>query len=265
MVRFVNNFDVGIRRAIALALANSEIFEQPAFWKRVATELSTDTRDIVVGWAKEGLEKIDVSNRWGYAYLDLGDCPEIFRLCQPENQEQRDEQQFRNLLLSEKVITGSDICSKEWEELVDHSVSDLRWDDPLNWSSEADYTSETGYDAAPDDDPLSWLEQSEEDFDWNSGYFLWLACGSLALLEPLRELTYCKKVLGSCERFYLFCGFEEIFLYLATVTPEGLRFEGAARCPNLLQEWSVEQKKRQMELDRLQMERDKLQMKLEFD
>jgi hypothetical protein len=41
----------------------------------------------------------------------------------------------------------------------------------------------------------------------------------------LRDREYCRSLLKECKRLYLLVGFEEIFFYLGTVTPDGLLFE----------------------------------------
>ena len=46
--------------------------------------------------------------------------------------------------------------------------------------------------------------------------------GSLALVEPLRDISYCQSVLQGRDELYLLSGLESTFFPVATVTPEGI-------------------------------------------
>lgn len=138
----------------------------------------------------------------------MGDCPDSFHLSQPGWRESLDEQKFKSLILSDCVISYEDfgnclvspdnaedlLQSAGGQELADHNVAELKHE-ILSWNS-------TKFD-----------------------YLLWLAFGALALIEPLRDAENCRKFLRNCPRLYLMVGFEEIFFYAGTVTPNGLMFE----------------------------------------
>ena len=62
-------------------------------------------------------------------------------------------------------------------------------------------------------------------FHGSDGYFLWQLVASLALVAPLSEASYRAKILQGCERVYLLSGSGALFVYLATVTPEGVQCE----------------------------------------
>jgi hypothetical protein len=66
---------------------------------------------------------------------------------------------------------------------------------------------------------------TRRNYQGNNSYFLWLVVGSLSLVSPLRDVNVCKRILGGRDRLYLLAGFEQIFTYLATVTPDGIQYE----------------------------------------
>lgn len=214
-VRTAGDFEEGLRQVIEFARSYPELFDEPDYWDEVKTHEFGSAWEAVTGWAKEGLESLGPGEGWEFLILDLGDCPEIFRLYRPGSQGLMSEAILRNLLLTEGLI-GTDFAGcfapeagdpftllfgPEGKDLTDHNVAEL------------------------DDDVLSWNERAGfDDHGWN-GYLLWLAFGSMALREPLREKEYCRRVLNGRDRLYLLYGFEEIFCYFATLTPEGLRFE----------------------------------------
>jgi hypothetical protein len=77
-----------------------------------------------------------------------------------------------------------------------------------------------------DDSILSWNIRTTDRFhQGENGYLLWLLLGSFALLAPLAEPAYCKSLLQGRDRVYLLSGFESLYSYLATVTPDGIRYE----------------------------------------
>ena len=52
-----------------------------------------------------------------------------------------------------------------------------------------------------------------------------MAVGALALVAPLRDQAYCRRILRGRDRLYLLAGFEVIFCHVATVMAEGLSNE----------------------------------------
>jgi len=205
----------GLNLTVTFARNDVNEYDDSEYWSRVEHFSSQFPTNAVVSWAREGLEKLDPSEGWGFLILDLGDCPDSFHLYKLECESLFAEDKLRGLIFSESAVefgefagcfdaTGADaeneLYSGEQDELTYHSVEEL------------------------EDDILTWNVGSY-DYKGDNGYLLWLALGSLALMEPLRDLKYCNEILRGCDRLYLLSGFEEIFLYLATVTPEGLSFE----------------------------------------
>jgi hypothetical protein len=167
-------------------------------------------------WATHALLKARAQTEadWDFLILDLGDCPETFRLYGFENTSVFDAGKFENLIASRSafgfddfarsfgdgVASPPDLYSCKRRELADHNVRDL------------------------EDAVLAWNTRPGFDFNGGDGYLMWLAFGSLALLEPLRAPNFCRHILQGRRKIHLLSGFEEIFFHLATVTPQGLQF-----------------------------------------
>lgn len=216
LVRSATDFADGLSRAIEWARTCPAVFDASDFWER-AKNWSRPCAGIVTEWAREGLGHLGPDSGQELLLLDLGDCPEIFRLYRPGNQEQLDMSRLHDLLLAGPVIGASDL-----EECLISSE-----DDPfglLFGERRAELTDHNIWEL--NDDLLSWNAKPAREYEGNSAYFLWLTFGSFALLEPLRDASSCRQVLNGRERVYLCAGFEEIFTYLATVTRDGLQFEG---------------------------------------
>ncbi|MGA9768763.1 MAG: hypothetical protein WBV94_06975 [Blastocatellia bacterium] len=205
----------GLNLTVTFARNDVNEYDDPEYWSRVERCSSQFPSNAVVSWAREGLEKLDPAEGWGFLILELGDCPDTFRLYKLECESLFAEDKLRSLILSASAVEFGDFAgcfdaaeadaenelySCEQYELTDHSIEEL------------------------ENDILPWAGGSY-DYKGDNGYLLWLVLGSLALIEPLRDLKYCNEILRGRDRLYLLSGFEEIFLYLATVTPEGLSFE----------------------------------------
>ena len=205
-----------LKTIIALARSSPTLFEGAEYWNQAQGHDFQAAFSALTGWAKQGFAALGPRTGWQFVLLDLGDCPEVFRLYSPGGQELMSEQKFGDVLTSELIIRtsdmeycfGSDVADpfdhlfgRARVELSDHHVSELG------------------------DNILDWTDDAEMDFHGNSGYLLWLTLGSLALMEPLRDVGYCKAILQGRDKLHLLSGFEEIFYYIATVTPDGLSYE----------------------------------------
>src|SRR5262245_52128113 len=109
-------FEDGIHKAIAFARTYPQVFDESDLWDRAETEWSYRSRDMMVGWARTGLDKMDLGTGWNHLTLELGDCPEIFCLFQPGDQGEITELQLREALFSEAIvgIPGPVEESKSW-------------------------------------------------------------------------------------------------------------------------------------------------------
>lgn|GEM_PF-2034478 len=206
----------GLRRAVDFARDNCR-FLDPSYWSRVESHDWRDAMDSVTRWAQGGLEKIAPGVGWAFVLLDLGDCPELFHLYSPGGQSLMSEPKVRELLLNQPVFeyyTLLRCCSPDSEAQVDALFGSQQ--------TEHIYRNTSWLD----DNMLSWKDgSSRRGYQGNNGYFLWLAVGSLALVAPLQDVNFCKRILGGRDRLYLVVGFEQIFTYLATVTPVGIQYE----------------------------------------
>lgn len=217
ITRSTNSFGEGLEQIIWFARKNPKLFDEPDYWDRVEQHRFPRPANRVINWAKEGVENLDYKENWEFLILDLGDCPEIFSLYSPGSQALLAEVKLRKLLLDDSVI-GAEELEQCFASDVGDPFQRLYGDERAEWVYHN--VSELN------DELLSWNVGGSVEFHGNNGYLLWLAVGSLALLEPLRNLDYCKQILHGRSRLYLLSGFESIFLHLATVTPEGLLFEG---------------------------------------
>ena len=215
IARSATNVAEGLNLTVTFARNDVNVYDDPEYWSRVELFDLQFPSNTVSSWAREALEKLDPAEGWGLLILDLGDSPDIFRPYKLEGESLFAEDKLRDLMFSKSAVefgefagcfdvTGADaeneLDSCEQDELTYHNVEEL------------------------EDDILTWNVGSY-DYKGDNGYLLWLVLGSLALIEPLRDLKYCKEILRGRDRLYLLSGFEEIFLYLGTVTPEGLRFQ----------------------------------------
>jgi hypothetical protein len=202
----------GLAQTISFARSNPDEFDDAAYWENVAQHMTGLPYAQVIQWAQEGIASLDLLKGWEALILDLGDCPDIFRLIRFGNQSSIDEGKLRRLMFSKSVIHATEFEEGisapmrifEWpsDTLVDHNVEELN------------------------DEILSWNVNSVDfDFHGDNGYLLWLATGSLAIVEPFREIERLPNYMKGRDKLYLLSGFEEIFMYLATVTADGVLFE----------------------------------------
>ena len=204
------SLESSLRQIIAFARNSPALFDAPEFWDTVEEQDFSAAFLAVTDWAKQGLEALDAQSGVQFLILDLGDCPETFRLYSPGGQEliaetALQDQIAEKLFIDFEACFGSDVPDAFGQlygearlDLCDHHVSELS------------------------DTVLDWTDDPEADYQGVNGYLLWLMLGSLALVEPLRESVYCRHILKGRDKLYLFSGFEAIFFHVATVTPEGL-------------------------------------------
>ena len=218
IVRSNQPLQQSLEQLFEFAHSNPTLFEDLEFWSRAENYKFQPDFAVLTDWAKQGLEALALETGWQFLLLDLGDCPEAFRLYRPGGQKMMSEEKFRTTLLSSIVIHtrdiedcfGSEVLSpfnhlfgNDRAELSDHHVSEIP-NSILDWTKN------------DSDDGSEWHD--------DSGYLLWLVLGSLALVEPLRDKDFCKAVLKGRNRLYLLSGYEEIFFYAAAVTSEGVSF-----------------------------------------
>ena len=216
IVRQLLPLDESLVQAIKFAKNNPGICDEPEYWQQVKAHDFHPAFDKMVGWGKAGITQITPSEGWEFLLLDLGDCPDLFRLYRPGGQEVMSEPKLRALLTQELLIEAG-----AFEECFDSDTEDTF--DLLfgNTQDFADHhVSELG------DDILDWTGDAEDDDDHgDNSCLLWLMLGSLALLSPFSDTDYCRRVLQGRDKLYLLSGFESLFTHLATVTATGLVYE----------------------------------------
>lgn len=210
----------GLNEILAFAHDNADTFDEPEYWKQVENHNFLPAINVVRSWMIAGLESPAPKSEWEFLLLDLGDCPETFRLYSPGGQDLIDESKFRNLVFNDLVIE----CGA-FENCFSAAVGEPF--DILFGPQRREYSEH--HVSELDDTLLNWSDDEEMDFHRWNGYLLWLAVGSLALVDQLRDASYCNRILRGRERIYLLAGYEEIFFYLATITPTGLQFEEAEK------------------------------------
>ncbi len=236
----------GLYQAIAFARRDPLEYHDAGYWDQAEHSAPQMPYATVQGWARQGLEALDMGREWGLLVLDLGDCPEEFHLYQLGCQPSLVEGRFQHLLHSKTVIHLSELegcveseangpTAEAWETVPDDDAEDINFEEG-KYPYEEPGAGSTLYSAGLStlvshnvqclgDAMLTWNVPGTEGYYGNNGYLLWLAFASLALLAPLCDLAYCKRILGGRQRLYLLSGFEEIFFHLATVTPVGLTFK----------------------------------------
>ena len=203
---------------IAFARSNPALFDEPEFWDQAQGHDFRAAFATLTSWAKQGLEALALHAGWQFLLLDLGDCPETFRLYSPGGQGRMSKERFRDILLGRLIVGPSEMEGCFGPDTPD-PFGLLFGPGRANLSDH--HVSELG------DGLLDWTDSAEAEFHGNSGYLLWLLLGSLALVKPLHDAAYCRAILGGRDRLYLLSGYEEIFFYVATVTPEGILYETA--------------------------------------
>jgi hypothetical protein len=214
IVRSSTTLQNGLDRTIAYARSRPDRYDR-AFWDRVEVWLPDAPYRRVMDWVQEGLENIDyVSDSiCEHALLDLGDCPKIFDFYCPNGQEYLKEE-FYNQIQAPGIIDIA-IYEDHFKSSADPDrVRQFGWQ-PQEWAY---------HHVRELTDPiLSWdansLLAGEKDY-----CLLWLAFGSLALAEPLRDPDLCRRILRGRRCLFLLSGFESLFYLLGVVTNEGLLF-----------------------------------------
>lgn len=208
--------DESLAQVIQFAENNPALCDDLEYWNRVKSHDFRPAFEATIGWGKAAMVQLTPKEGWEFLLLDLGDCPETFRLYRPGGQELMSEQKLQALLSQEPVVEAGafeecftnetenafDLLFGSTQELADHHVSELG------------------------DDILDWTGDSEDNDDHgDNGYLLWLLLGSLALLSPFSSVDYCKRILQGRGRLYLLSGYESLFTSLTTVTAAGLVYE----------------------------------------
>jgi hypothetical protein len=217
IVRAGASLQTALEQVTKFALDNPGIFDEPDYWRGGQAHAFGPAFDTLVGWAKQGLESLEPKSGWEFMLLDLGDCPETFRLYSPGGQAQMSQQKMKALLSTELIVGPSDL-----ERCFSSDVADpfAELFGPARVERTEHHVSELG------DKFLNWTTGSEDaDFHGNNGYLLWLVLGSLALTVPLQNEAYRKGILKGRESLYLLSGFEEIFCPLVTLTAGGMSYE----------------------------------------
>jgi len=203
-------------QVIEFANSNPALCDEPEYWRQVKSHEFRPAFDTMIGWGKAGLVQIAPSKGWEFLLLDLGDCPETFRLYSPGGQKLMSDLRLRVLLSQKLVIEAGafeecfattpensfNLLFRNAQDFADHHVSELN-DDILDWTGDTEDADDHG----------------------NNGCLLWLLLGSLALLSPFNDSDYCRQTLQGRDKLYLLSGFESLFTHLATVTAAGLVYE----------------------------------------
>ena len=217
--RIVRQFlplDESLAQVIQFAENNPDMCDEPEYWQQVKSHDFRPAFDTMIGWGKTSIAQLAPNEGWEFLLLDLGDCPETFRLYRPGGQELMSEPKLRALLSQELLVEAGafeecfaadtentfNLLFGSTQELADHHVSELG-DDILDWTSDTEDNDDHG----------------------DNGCLLWLLLGSLALLSPFSSVDYCKRILQGRDRLYLLSGYESLFTSLATVTTAGLVYE----------------------------------------
>lgn len=228
VTRSAKSVEEGIRQIITYARKNKGEYGEPEHWRRL-DQLETEYPiHQVTEWAKEGLTALPKTNGWEFILLDLGDAPDTFHLYRityysnAQNSLQWighdgsfNQDDLRHLLSANSVI--------EFGMLDDCFDADPTQDSLDNTFDIETLSSHTVEEL--NNEVFSWNKNGSLNWHGSSGELAWLAFGSLALIEPLRNLDFCRRILDGRSRLYLLSGFEEIFFHLATVTPDGLTFD----------------------------------------
>lgn len=218
IVRESKTWGEGLTQTISFARRHSQFFDDADYWNRV-DEATQWPLAKLQRWGEEGLSRFK-SDEWSILFLDLGDAPETFALLQYDWENLIDEDKFRKIVFSQNVVDDEDFANCLVEDRADvevvlfaHKPLELAYHNVRNLGHEI----------------LNWHTYLNSfDYAGDNAYLLWLAMGTLALIEPLRDAQKCRAFLGDCPRVYLLAGYEEIFFYAGTVTPNGLEFETVA-------------------------------------
>ena len=215
VTRSARSLEEGLALTITAARRDPQLYDDQKYWDWVESHAPVLPVSAIVNWAKEGYEELAQAEGWSFVLVDFGDCPEILRMEQYAHKA-FDERRLREMIFAESLFEFFYLA----ECLVDNKPEEIQ---ALYSYHEPTLTDHNVREL--NDEILTWNDDPEFDYNRNNGDLLWLALGCLALIEPLRDAAYCRKILRGRDRLYVLAGYEEIFLYLATVTPDGLQFE----------------------------------------
>src|SRR5262249_54378210 len=155
--------------AVVFAREHGELFREPDYWARVESHDFRRAFDTVTGWARDGWERLaraDCWSRdWEFVLLDLGDCPEIFRLYTPGGQVLMSEPKLRTSLLQNAVIGCSTLTSCFGPNVL-NPFERLFGEEKETWAYQNV--------RALKDPLLSWnARAANRDYHGSNGYFLW--------------------------------------------------------------------------------------------
>ena len=209
------SLDEALAQLIEFANRNPALCDEPEYWRQVKSHELRPAFETMTGWGKAGIAKLTPKEGWEFLLLDLGDCPETFRLYSPGGQELMSELKLR-AILSQKLVIEAGALEECFATTPENSFNLLF----RNAQDFADY-----HVSELDNDILDWTDDTEDaDDHGNNGCLLWLLLGSLALLSPFNDGDYCRQALQGRDKLYLLSGFESLFTHLATVTAAGLVF-----------------------------------------
>ncbi len=207
-----------LEQLFAFVRSNPAFFDDLEFWNQARSYDFRPDFAVLAEWAKQGFEALEPETGWQFLLLDLGDCPETFRLYCPGGQKSMSEEKLHGILLNNLIVDPSEMGNCFGPEIPS----------PFNQLFGKDLTELSGHHVSElSGSIMDWTENGNDNFRGNNGYLLWLMLGSLALVEPLHDKNFCKAILKGRDKLYLLSGYEEIFFYAATVTPEGIMYETA--------------------------------------
>jgi hypothetical protein len=209
------SFKEGLSYLIEIANSHSDRFET-LYWQQV--KQAEFPFDLLQSWAKEGYENLEALETWSVIVLDCGDCPETFFMRDVKAAMTFSYSDLTAILMERPIIALArfspnypfDTNIAIEHDLVMHHISELNHP-ILSWYEYPFIP--PGFDLE-NDSPGCGDDES----------FLWLAVCSMALCEPLKNPSACQSILKNRSKAILLSGFEEDFVYLGTITPQGLSF-----------------------------------------
>jgi hypothetical protein len=192
----------GQHKVLTFAAQHTAEYDETDYWQAAAT--TALPFDILLSWAKEGLEKVEPYSAVSVILLDCGDCPDIFRLTEIRLSPVFDYHKLISLVKAD-VVRYAEALTEIFKDTGGETVLVYHYVRELNHPS------------------LSY--QSGAGFHGSNGYLLWLSAASLALRESLRDEQQCQRVLAGRKSIIVLTGFEEIFFYMGTISTSGLHFD----------------------------------------
>jgi hypothetical protein len=202
IVRDATSVTDGVARSIDLAKRKPDEFGNAAEWEPLIAALDEGQIRRVIGWAETGIDQLAGGCDFDVLLLDLGDCPHMFELTKGR-ESTIDEERFRQTVLSKPLI--------EWHELSE-TVD--------NFHDMFHFVTLIERNLLYED-----FAFCPHHFEESAGCLFWLVLGSLGLIEPFRDAKKCASMLKGRNKLYLLSGYEEIFMYLCSVTKKGIEFE----------------------------------------